>query len=114
MKSPSEYVIVYIAHTEDPDVKETSLVKVRKDGTFSTRILLPKKIGNYTFVIARGKSFNTDSYSTLTLIDPDNLDYPSLPTEKYRLIPRITFIGETPGISLGENIFSEINVTTPT
>ncbi len=105
MDIPSDYVIIYIAHSEDPDAKESSLVKVSKDGTFSARILLPNKIGNYTFVIARGKSFNTDSYATLTLIDPETLTYPSLPTEKYRLIPRVTNIGNISSITLPENTF---------
>lgn len=103
--SPSDYVIVYISHTEDPDTKESSLVKVGKDDIFSARILLPKKIGNYTFVIARGKSFNTDSYATLTLIDPESLTYPSLPTQNYTFVPRISTVGNTSTISLPENIF---------
>ncbi len=108
--SPSDYVIVYISHEDDPDAKESNLVKVGKDGVFSARILLPKKIGNYTFVIARGKSFNTDSYATLTLIDPESLTYPSFPTEKLRLTPRITNIGNISSINLPENIFGELTL----
>lgn len=110
MTSPSDYVIVYISHEDDPDAKESNLVKVGKDGVFSARILLPKKIGNYTFVIARGKSFNTDSYATLTLIDPESLTYPSFPTEKLRLTPRITNIGNISSINLPENIFGELTL----
>lgn len=110
MTSPSDYVIVYISHQDDPEAKESSLVKVSKDGTFIARILLPSKMGKYTFVIARGKSFNTDAYATLTLIDSESLSYPSFPTEKYRFIPRVINIGSISSLSLPENIFGELKL----
>ena len=107
---PSDYVIVYFSNQDNPDIKESSLVKVGKDGRFTARIQLPKKVGNYTFVIARGKSFNTDSYATISLIDPDMLSYPSLPIEKFRATPKIMSTSDGPIISLPENIYGEITI----
>jgi rare lipoprotein A len=105
----SDYVIVYLSH-ENGSPTESSLVKVEKDGSFQTHVLLPKKIGKYTFVIARGKSFNTDKYATIALIDEDTLSYPSLPTEKYKITPRIGINGAYPNIPLPENIFAQMTL----
>lgn len=106
--TPSEYVIVYISHEDDPETKESSLTRVSKDGTFSARILLPGKVGKYTFVIARWKSFNTDSYATLTLIDSENLEYPSLPTKRVKLLPKIITNADATSISLPDSVFGEL------
>ena len=107
---PSDYIIVYFSNQDNSDIKESSLVKVGKDGRFTARIQLPKKVGNYTFVIARGKSFNTDSYATISLMDPDMLSYPSLPIEKFRATPKIMSTSDGPIISLPENIYGEITI----
>ncbi len=79
-------------------------MKVERDGSFDARISLPKQTGTYTLVLAKGKSFNTDSYATIALIDPTTLTYPSLPTEKYTLTPRIDTRSEYPSISLPDDI----------
>jgi hypothetical protein len=65
---PSDYVIVYLSH-ENGEKVESRLVKVEKNKSFEIPLLLPKLTGEYTFIIARGKSFDTNIYTSISLID---------------------------------------------
>jgi uncharacterized protein YkwD len=114
VNSPAEYVILSIEHIDDPMMKDNRLIHVEKDGRFKTYVLLPEKEGEYIFVIARGKSFATESYVTLNLIDPDRLIYPTLPQEKYKIIPRVLYRNGVSSITLPANVFGELTLKSAT
>lgn len=103
----SDYVIVYIS-SEDGQTTESRLFRVEEDGTFLANILLPTKIGNYTFIVASGKGFDTDKYAKISLIDPEALSYPSLPLEKRKFVPRINNIESIPSVTLPDNLSAEL------
>jgi hypothetical protein len=105
----SKYAIISLSES-GLDSKESSLVKVEKDWTFQIQILLPKTPGKYTFVIAKGQGFNTEKFATIALVNKKNLFYPSLPTERYKIIPRITTSPGVPSIVLPDNLSADITL----
>jgi hypothetical protein len=105
----SDYVIVYIAR-EDWGFSESQLVKVSRNNTFKAQISLPKISWEYTFIIARGKSFNTDKYAALSLIDGSSLVYPTIPTVRYKFTPKISISDWVSYISIPEKITAELMI----
>ena len=80
----SDYVIVYLSNALS-EITQTRLVKVNKNNSFDAHITLPEKTGEYTFIIAKGKSFDTNKYATISLIGSNTILFPSLPTENYEV-----------------------------
>ncbi len=75
-------------------------------------MLLPKEVGSYIFIVAKGNGFSeTSQYATLALIDKNNLFYPSLPTERYKVLPRISTIQDTKSIILPDTLAGDIVIS---
>ena len=80
-------VLIYLSHASDAIEPISFLAPVDAKGYFRSVLALPKLAGDYTIVIASGNSFNTDTFSTITLIDPTTLTYPTLPLVRSRITP---------------------------
>ncbi len=97
---------------EQENLIKNPLISVEKDGTFQAHILLPKEIGSYIFIVAKGNGFSeTSQYATLALIDKNNLFYPSLPMERYKVLPRISAIQDTKSIILPDTLDGDIVIS---
>jgi uncharacterized protein YkwD len=107
----NKFVLFYVNTWED-DESVSFLAPVSTDKSFRWFLRFPEKIGDAVLVIASGNSFDTDRYSTVSLIDDRNLSYPTLPESKYRLTPRIVTIEwSDPSIRLPAGIYGNMRIT---
>ena len=107
----SKNVTIALFH-EQVNLIKNPLISVEKDGTFQSHILLPKEVGRYIFIVAKGNGFSeTSQYATLALIDKNNLFYPSLPMERYKVRPRITTTLDTQSIILPDTLAGDITIS---
>ena len=81
-----------------------------KNASFEAQISLPQKTGEYTVIIAKGKSFDTNKYATISLIGSNTISFPSLPTENYKISPKILQSDSIHSIKLPDNISAEMTL----
>lgn len=75
---------------------------------------LPRNIGEYTFVIASGNSFETDRVSTLHLVSSTLITPPSLPIATQKITPKIDTIAGVPSLSLGSTLWGTLTLSQDT
>lgn len=87
------------------------LVKSDASGFFQLPITLPDMAGVYYYIIASGNSFSTNSPIEIKLIDPNDLQYPTLPKYTGSVThPKLNSTLSTPLIQLDAAIWAQFTL----
>ena len=79
-------------------------------GRFHAVLTLPSTPGKYSLVLASGNSFKTETFATLTLVDPLSMNYPFLPQNRMKMTPTLDGGKGVPSIPLGSSFWGHITL----